>query len=203
VVITRHGLEQVARALVQAGMPPPRARAVAWHFLHNHETFHFLVDRAVLVLEMVRSGLDPSLPAHGEHALWTAHHTVSAPYSQLGEACANAFALSCADRDDQDLLFSAVVARQPPGYREAVPLLDEVQVFRVGFATAARWLLFNYLRAPIQRATGTPPNELLGGLDVLGLDALLMIDRRAPRRVRTMMEFPDGLRERLPVRLVD
>jgi hypothetical protein len=203
VVITRHGLEQVARALVQAGMPPPRARAVAWHFLRNHETFHFLVDRAVLVLEMVRSGLDPSLPAHGEHALWTAHHTVSAPYSELEEACANAFALSCADRGDRDLLFSAVVARQPRGYRAAVPLLDEVQVFRVGFATAARWLLFNYLRPPIQRATGTPPNELLGGLDVLGLDALLMIDRRAPRRVRTMMEFPDGLRERLPVRLVD
>jgi hypothetical protein len=203
VVITRRGLERVARALVRASMPPRRARAVAWHFLCNHETFHFLADRAVLVLEMVRSGLDPSLQAGGEHALWTAHHTASAPYSQLGEACANAFALSCADRGDRDLLFSAVVARQPPGYRDAVPHADEVRVFGVGFATGVRWLLSDHLRASVLPVSASRLDELHGGPDVLGLDALLMIDRHAPRRVRTMMQFPSGHRERLPVRLVN
>lgn len=113
VFITRRGLLSVAVFMVHRGAQPRRAYEYAHYMLQNHETAHFLIDRAVLTLE-----LNAALLSGGRQPkYWIDYHRCHRPYSDLEEAICNAYAYRMADKTAKEYL-QLFMDRQPHGYSD-------------------------------------------------------------------------------------
>ena len=113
VFITRTGLLNVGSFFVRHGASPKDAYQIARYFLQNHETCHFLVDRAVLTLETTLAHATHSHP----QMLWYRYTHRHLPYSQLEEAVCNAYAYRMADASAKKFV-RAYIERQPAGYSD-------------------------------------------------------------------------------------
>jgi hypothetical protein len=111
VFILKTGLQSVARSMCMMGATPLDAFTAARYFLQNHETAHFLVDRAVLSLE---SALQ--LATGKSHDLWISYNQ-SRHSSYLEEAVANAYAHRMARGAARNLV-ATFAKTQPAGYRD-------------------------------------------------------------------------------------
>jgi hypothetical protein len=82
--------------------------------LQNHQTAHFLIDRAVLTLE-----LNAALVSGGRlPKYWMNYQYRHRPYSDLEEAICNAYAYRMADDTDEQSLLKDFMDRQPHGYSD-------------------------------------------------------------------------------------
>ena len=97
VFITRRGLLRVATFMVHCGVQPRKAYEYAHYMLQNHETAHFLIDRAVLTLELNAALVSGGRPPQ----YWIDYHRRHRPYSDLEEAICNAYAYRMADKTAQ------------------------------------------------------------------------------------------------------
>ena len=162
VYISRQGRRTVAHALLRTGANPQAAHDTSWYLLRNHETAHFLVDRAVLTLEsslLAATGRRPTL--------WLDRKNVLRP-DDLEEAVCNAYAYRMAAAHRSPLLkqIKHFMRNQPAGYRD----LDFDTRGRGRNASpdgltryqAESQLLTNYLAG----STGSVPR-------VVGLDSLM------------------------------
>ncbi len=113
VFITRRGLLHVASFLVHCGVPPRKAYEYARYMMQNHETAHFLIDRAVLTLELNAALVSGGRPPK----YWMNYHYRHRPYSDLEEAICNAYAYRMADKTAQRFL-KLFMIRQPHGYSD-------------------------------------------------------------------------------------
>ena len=113
VFITRDGLLQVGSFFVRQGATPNDSYQIARYLLQNHETCHFLVDRAVLTLETAMSHATKNYPP----PLWLNYGRRHLPYSQLEEAVCNAYAYRMADPGAKKFV-RAYIERQPSGYSD-------------------------------------------------------------------------------------
>lgn len=113
VFITRRGLLHVATFMVRCGVQPRKAYEYAHYMLQNHETAHFLIDRAVLTLELNAALLSGGRPPK----YWIDYHRRHRPYSDLEEAICNAYAYRMADTTAKRYL-KRFMERQPHGYSD-------------------------------------------------------------------------------------
>ncbi len=111
VYITTRGLIFVGSFMVRRGASPELAYDIARYMLQNHETCHFLVDRAVLTLETNRALTSPGQPPN----FWLSYSHRHHPYSDLEEAICNAYAYRMADTASKRYV-EAYILRQPHGY---------------------------------------------------------------------------------------
>ncbi len=112
VFIYREGLAEITRRFCSWGARPRDAQTHARYMLQNHETAHFLVDRAVLTLETTFAlANNTSLPD-----FWVRYGRDHWPYSHLEEAVCNAYAYRMA-RDDAKPYLKRFMSSQLPGYR--------------------------------------------------------------------------------------
>lgn len=113
VFITRRGLLRVATFMVYCGVQPRKAYDYAHYMLQNHETAHFLIDRAVLTLELNAALVSGGRPPK----YWIDYHRRHRPYSDLEEAICNAYAYRMAD-DTAKQFMKIYMERQPHGYSD-------------------------------------------------------------------------------------
>ena len=113
VFITRRSLLHVATFMVHYGVQPHKAHEYARYMLQNHETAHFLIDRAVLTLELNAALLSGGRPPD----YWIDYHRRHRPYSDLEEAICNAYAYRMAD-DTAKQFLKLFMERQPHGYSD-------------------------------------------------------------------------------------
>ena len=113
VFITRRGLLRVATFMVYCGVQPRKAYEYAHYMLQNHETAHFLIDRAVLTLELNAALVSGGRPPK----YWIDYHRRHRPYSDLEEAICNAYAYRMAD-DTAKQFLQRFMERQPHGYSD-------------------------------------------------------------------------------------
>jgi hypothetical protein len=113
VFITRRGLLRVATFMVHRGVQPRKAYEYAHYMLQNHETAHFLIDRAVLSLELNEALVSGGRPPK----YWMNYHRRHRPYSDLEEAICNAYAYRMADSTAKRFL-KRFMERQPHGYSD-------------------------------------------------------------------------------------
>jgi hypothetical protein len=81
--------------------------------LQNHETAHFLIDRAVLTLELNAALVSGGRPPK----YWIDYHRRHRPYSDLEEAICNAYAYRMADTIAKRFI-KLFMERQPHGYSD-------------------------------------------------------------------------------------
>lgn len=114
VYISRRGRAELARFLVRRGARAQQAHDASWYLLRNHETAHFLVDRAVHTLEAVLRA-ESGRPAD----LWL-HRARSIRNDELEEAVCNAYAYRMAANHPGSPLraMREFISRQPRGYRD-------------------------------------------------------------------------------------
>ena len=113
VFISLEGLQKVAEFMVHCGADPHMAFESARYMLQNHETAHFLIDRAVLTLEMNAALLSGGQPPQ----YWINYHFQHLPYSDIEEALCNAYAYRMADARAKEFLQSCMEC-QPHGYSD-------------------------------------------------------------------------------------
>jgi hypothetical protein len=139
VFITRRGLLRVATFMVHCGVQPRKAYEYAHYMLQNHETAHFLIDRAVLTLEqnaaLVSGGRRPTY--------WIDYHRSHRPYSDLEEAICNAYAYRMADSTAKRFLKRFMV-RQPHGYSDFALGMTVAGLNSPSFQQAESQLLSDY-----------------------------------------------------------
>ena len=114
VFITRRGLLHVASFLVHCGVPPRKAYEYARYMMQNHETAHFLIDRAVLTLELNAALVSGGRPPK----YWMNYQYRHRPYSDLEEAICNAYAYRMATDDTAKKFLKPFMDRQPHGYSD-------------------------------------------------------------------------------------
>jgi hypothetical protein len=113
VFISRAGLLSVGSFFVRKGASPFDAYQIARYMLQNHETCHFLIDRAVLTLETnFAHATQGRLPT-----FWLNYSRRHLPYSPLEEAVCNAYAYRMSDANAKKFV-QAYMERQPNGYRD-------------------------------------------------------------------------------------
>ena len=111
VFILKSGLSTVAGSFLRMGATAGVAHDAARYFLQNHETAHFLVDRAVLTLESVMA-----LATGKQPGLWVDYNRRHAS-SLLEEAVANAYAHRMARPGARNLV-GPYIKSLPAGYRD-------------------------------------------------------------------------------------
>ena len=151
VFILKTGLESVARSMCMMGARPLDAFTTARFFLQNHETAHFLVDRAVLTLESTLQ-----LATGTSHHLWIDYNQ-SRLSSDLEEAIANAYAHRMARGTARDLV-ATFAKTQPAGYRDIDTSRPNTGTTWGTFQQSESQLLSDYLVQKrdegVQRAVG-------------------------------------------------
>jgi hypothetical protein len=113
VFITRRGLLRVATFMVRKHAQPREAYEYARCMLQNHQTAHFLIDRAVLTLELNAALVSGGRPPK----YWMNYQYRHRPYSDLEEAICNAYAYRMAD-DTAKKFLKPFMDRQPHGYSD-------------------------------------------------------------------------------------
>lgn len=183
VFILKTGLESVTRSMCMMGATPLDAYTAARYFLQNHETAHFLVDRAVLTLE---SALQ--IATAQKRDLWAAynrrHHA-----SMLEEAVANAYAHRMARGVARDLV-ATFAKTQPAGYRDIDTGRPGTGTTWGSFQQSESQLLSDYL---VQGG-----HE--GGQRAVGLHTLMSYnDLRHGTNGDTYFKRPNGMLETVPI----
>jgi hypothetical protein len=190
VFITRTGLLNVGSFFVRHGASPKDAYQIARYLLQNHETCHFLIDRAVLTLEMAIGHATQSHPP----MLWLEYKRRHLPYSQLEEAVCNAFAYRMADASAKKFV-RAFMERQPAGYSDVSFDQSNAGTFLGSFQQSESQLLSDY-----QVAQRTDE----GMSRVLGLNGLMQY-RTAEKGTKGDLYFTrpgKKTKEKLPIFLV-
>ena len=113
VFISQAGLLKVGSWLVRNGASPVDAYKIARDMLQNHETCHFLIDRAVLTLETNFGHVTHSRPP----TFWLNYSRRHLPYSPLEEAVCNAYAYRMASGSEKHHV-KRFMEFQPCGYRD-------------------------------------------------------------------------------------
>ena len=113
VFISLEGLQEAALFMGHCGADPLMAFESARYMLQNHETAHFLIDRAVLTLEMNAALLSGGQPPQ----YWINYHFQHLPYSDIEEALCNAYAYRMADARAKKFLKRCMEC-QPHGYSD-------------------------------------------------------------------------------------
>jgi hypothetical protein len=139
VFITRRGLLRVATFMVYCGVQPRKAYEYAHYMLQNHETAHFLIDRAVLTLELNAALVSGGRPPK----YWIDYHRRHRPYSDLEEAICNAYAYRMADKTAQRYL-KHFMERQPHGYSDFAMGMTDAGHNTPSFQQAESQLLSDY-----------------------------------------------------------
>jgi hypothetical protein len=139
VFITRRGLLRVATFMVYCGVQPRKAYEYAHYMLQNHETAHFLIDRAVLTLELNAALVSGGRPPK----YWIDYHRRHRPYSDLEEAICNAYAFRMADKTAQRYL-KHFMERQPHGYSDFAMGMTDAGHNTPSFQQAESQLLSDY-----------------------------------------------------------
>ena len=111
VFIYKASLAEITRRFSGWGAKPTEAQVAARYMLQNHETAHFLVDRAVLTLETTHA-LANACPLPD---FWVRYRYSHPHYSHLEEAVCNAYAYRMA-RDNAKRHVKSFMESQPQGY---------------------------------------------------------------------------------------
>jgi hypothetical protein len=125
--------------MVYCGVQPRKAYEYAHYMLQNHETAHFLIDRAVLTLELNAALVSGGRPPK----YWIDYHRRHRPYSDLEEAICNAYAFRMADKTAQRYL-KHFMERQPHGYSDFAMGMTDAGHNTPSFQQAESQLLSDY-----------------------------------------------------------
>jgi hypothetical protein len=189
VFITQTGLLKVAQFMVRNGATPQLAYQSARYLLQNHETCHFLVDRAVLSLESnYAHAAKTSAPT-----FWLEYVRRHLPYSELEEAVCNAYAYRMAE-DSAKPHVRAFMERQPSGYRDVDFKRSKAGTKAGSFQQSESQLLSDYqvdMRSEGQRR-------------VIGLNSLMQYTRFRDGKAGDLYFTRPGMtnKEQLPVYFV-
>lgn len=188
VYISKSGRRSVARYLVSTGADPLEAHDTSWYLLRNHESAHFLVDRAVLTLE---SGL--LVTTGHRHNLWLDRRR-SLPFDELEEAVCNAYAYRMAVAHERSPLkqIRNFILGQPAGYRD----ID----FGKGKGRQAAPDGLTRSQAESQLLSNYLAGTVTSGRRVVGLDSLMGYERpRSGTRGGNVLRVSDREKRELPV----
>lgn len=190
VFISRTGLLHVGSFFIRQGAAPNDAYQIARYLLQNHETCHFLIDRAVLTLETAVAHATKNRPP----TLWLNYTNRHLPYSQLEEAVCNAYAYRMAEPSMKKFV-RTYIERQPPGYRDVSFDRTNAGTIIGSFQQSESQLLSDY---QVGHRTDEGVNR------VIGLNGLMQY--RSPQQGKTgdlyFTQAGKKTKEKLPVYLV-
>lgn len=189
VFISRAGLLKVGSFFVHQGASPFDAYQIARYMLQNHETCHFLVDRAVLTLETNFAHVNQGRPPQ----FWLRYSRRHLPYSLLEEAVCNAYAYRMADASAKTFV-RAYMELQPNGYRDVRFTPTKAGTTIGTFQQSESQLLSDYQ---------VDHQEAEGRNRVIGLNSLMQYNKPLEGKNGDLyFTRPGNNKEELPVYLV-
>lgn len=189
VYISRRGRAELARFLVHQGATAQQAYDASWYLLRNHETAHFLVDRAVHTLEASLRA-ESGRPAD----LWL-HRARKIRNDDLEEAVCNAYAyrMAASHAGSPRRAIREFISRQPRGYRD-------IDFDTAGNGRGASPTGMTRFQAESQLLTSYLTRTATTTQRVVGLDSLMGYrNRDTGTDGDVILRVSDNLRRVLPV----